>query len=451
MVRYKNKIINSLIYALFLVVIGFFILAFEPFPSDDFLRHVRHLDYQAEGGYAYMYPNSSFEKFSFNPWYGFDLLAGHLKKAIGGKNTVLVFEIIFVCLFFIAIILNIRNPEEEKGWLGIYILLTILLMTCCLERLILIRPAVLTALITLLCLKARGGVAGFAVTAISAFFYYLYFLFFIPLAIAHYFKGCKRFAVGALVGVVASTALWIYQTNFEYLSVLWLIVSGMMFNREGLIISENVLFVSKLTNPVVFLIFLFFIATVCEAKRVDKYLLLLILTIPLALQARYFLDFALPLMFIYGVRNSILLKQSIIRSAYKTILEASVVVSVILLFPPLAKGSLHGSEVIRLDGIDLPRGSVVFSESLAVGFAAIYWNKELVRIMPAAEVGWSDTETKKIVKKIGEEKKIDGEFCHYAQKAGITHVITSQPVEGECFKFLNSFSKGSRVDLFGVE
>lgn len=450
MVRFKDKIINPLIYVLFLVVIGFFIIAYEPFPPDDFLRHVRHLDYQTEGGYAYMYPFSSFEKFSFNPWHGFDLMAGHLKEAIGAKNAVLVFEIFFISLFFIAVILNIRNPEEEKDWIGVYVFLTILLMTCCLERLILIRPTVLMAIVTILCLKARGSIAGLSVTVVCAFLYYLYFLFFIPLAVVHYFKGCRRFALGASAGVVASAIGWVYLTDFEYITALWLILSG-LFDREGIIVSENVIFIHKLLSPIIFLIAMLFITTVLRERKFDRYLLMLILTAPLALQARYFLDLTLPMMFVYAVRNSQSLKEMLVKSSYKKTIEVVTVVSIILIFPLFSSYSIDGDNRVRLDGIDLPKGSVVFSESLAVGFATVYWNKNLVRIIPAAEVGWSGTETKSMVKKVGKGRRIDGEFCQYAQKYGITHVLTSHQVEGECLKFLSSFSKGKRVDLFKAE
>lgn len=446
----KDKISNFLIYSLFLFIIGIFIVTYEPFPPDDFLRHIRYLDYQSEGGYTYMYPFSQFDKFNFNPWFGFDLIAGTLQNVVGGSYTILTFQIVFISLFFIAIIINIRNPAEEKSMIGVYIFLFFLLLTICVWRLTLIRPTILIAIITLICLKGRGSILGFTVTAMSAFLYYLYFLFFIPLAVAHYFKGCRKFAIGVTAGVIISSVIWIYQTDYEIITVLSLIVSG-MFGREGLAISENAMFASKLTNPVVFVIALFFVASVIKKKKVDICLLLIIFTIPLSLQARYFLDLALPLMFIYAVNNSFLSEKVFTDSIYKTVVDASAIVSIIFLFPAFITTSFHGDNRIRLDGINLQKGSVAFSESLEAGFSVIYWNKELIKVIPAAEVGWSDKETKKMVKTIGEEKKIDSEFCSYQEKYGITHVITSQAVSGECLRHVKTFNKGFRVDLFEVK
>jgi len=396
-----------------------------------------------------MYPFSKFEQFTSNPWYGFDLIAGIFKNNIGAENTVILFEITFICLFFTAIILNIRDTEEEKKYLSIYILLAIFLTSYCLGRITLIRPTILIAIITLLCLKGRSSISGFIITVFSAFLYYLFFVFFIPLAVAHYLKGSKRFAVGIASGVVVSLIVWIYNTDYEYFKVLWFVLSGLLFDRDGIRISENIISLSLIGSQFVFLLLFFFIATVLSRLKVDIYIVLIVLTIPIAIQLRYFIDITIPLMFLYTVKNSEFIEKVMSNNTYRKLTEISVLISLVLLIPALSGRAVENG--VSLEDINLPKGSVVFSDSMSIAFSTIYWNKELVRVLPAAEIGWNDTETKKILKRINEDKKVDEGFCNYAKKYGITYLLTSHPVNGDCFNLLRTFNKGIRVELFSIK
>lgn len=443
----KEKVFNIIYYLLSMFAIGSLIYFYLPHPPDDFLRHIKYLDYKDLGGYAYMYPLSQFETFSFNPWFGFDLIVGTMNRLIGSDNTILVYQVVFACLFFIAITLNIRSSdlEEEKEYVGIYILFVMVLMSYCLYRILLIRPCIILAILTLISLRGKGVISGFLMASLSGFSYYLFFLYTIPLGIAHYLKGSKKFGIGVLAATVAGIISWAFLTEFEYFKVLGLIVSG-LFSRDGVAISENVISLAKITNLLIFISLILFIATLVRNFKLDIYLTLGILSLPLAYQARYFLDITFPLIFIYIVRNNLDIKSFI--GLNKKVFEVAMLASFLLLVPPLANRALNGDQAIRLDGINLPKGSIVFSDSLATGFSAIYWNKEPVRIMPATEIGWSDKETKKMLKEIGKERRVSQDFCSYAEDRGITHLITAHPVEGDCFKHIQTFNKGYRVDLF---
>ena len=430
-------------------MLGCIVFVYLPYPTDDFLRHSRYLDYKPLGGYAYMFPDSLFEEFKFNPWYGFDYMTGLINNYIGKENTIVVYEIVFVCLFFAGLILNMHTSEEDKESMSLTLLLVFLLMSYSLYRVTLIRPSILLSILMLFGLKGKRFLPGVLFSSLCAFFYYLFLFYTVPLSLAHIFRGNKRFGYGLIAGSALSLSAWLLLTDFSYMDFIINLFTG-LFNRESITIQENIISLGKITNPIVFLAVVFFACTVYRKRNIDRYLALIIITIPLAIQVRYFLDITLPLMVIYTACNNSDIKEYFFRN--KPVFEAVALFAILLCIPPIAGRSIESSSTVRLDDIKIPRGSVVFADNLPLNFSVVFWNKDEVKVIPSAEISWNNTDTKSAVKKMNKGKIIKGDFCDYAEKYDIDYVISELPAEAKCLEHSETFNKrGRRVDLWKVK
>ncbi|MBM4147327.1 MAG: hypothetical protein FJ240_13820, partial [Nitrospira sp.] len=172
----KESVSTYLPYGVVLLIVGTLIYAIRPYPVDDFLRHIRYSDYKPLGGYAFMFPHSYFETFHFNPWYGFDLIAGIVKKALGQNRTVITYEIAFTCLFIVAMLFNFRTSRKSNLF-PITLIILFTFLSYGFYRIGLIRPAILMSAFLLFGISGRRFAPGVLLAIVSAFFYWLFWLY----------------------------------------------------------------------------------------------------------------------------------------------------------------------------------------------------------------------------------------------------------------------------------
>lgn len=426
------------------LTLAFVLLVWRPSPPDDFLRHIRYAEYAPLGGYSYMFPASYFQSLSWDPWYGFDQVAGFVNAQIGPYKTIFFFQLLSVWLFSLGIIMNCENRDK-------YFLLQVVfffgLLSLTMNRLLLIRPCIFLGVVFFLSIKGERFWTGFLTSLICAVLYYLFFLYTIPLVIGHYLKGSRKFGYGVALGTLLSLAGWLVITKLGLLAVLWHTVGALLSSREGLVIVENTLSVDQLKRLPVYLITLFFLATIYKKREVDIYAVLLAATAPLALQARYLIDLTIPLMVLYVLRHSD--EIAVFFIANKRVFEALALVSILLVIPGVENVSMDSSNTVRLDGLDLPRGSTVFlPDGLPNNFSAIFWNRTPIRVIPSAEIGWNDTDTVRQIKEIQNKRVIPEAFCSYAKNYRINYVLSETASSASCLRYVTSFHKGKRVDLF---
>lgn len=441
----KGQAIYIILYTL---IIGGVVYAYSPFPPDDFLRHIRYLDYKPVGGYAYMFPYSSFSYIHFNPWYGFDLIVGTMKGYLGHNNTITVIEIAFICLFFLSLLRNTCRSDTDAGYFSYLLLFVFLIMNISLSRLTLIRPAIFMSIIFLFAIRCRGALMGVVISIMGALLYYLFFLYTVPLAIGHYFKGDKRLCYGLTVGTALCTAIWILMTDYSYIDMMRILIMEFT-NRDGIVISENVNFLSSLSNPVIFIFLFLFAVILIRTKKVDIYTALVIATLPLAIQIRYFLDITVPLIGIYVAKNSDDM-YNYLATHSRVVMDAAALVVVFLIIPPITTRSLYGPDTYILEGINIPAGSIVYADNMPLNFSAIYWSPNIIQVIPSAAIGCNDAETKKTLLDIGKQRVIRG-VCGYLKRYKVNYLLTDKPVEDKCLVYIKSFSKGKRVDLWQVQ
>ena len=429
----KEAAVTYILYAIMLLVVGTLIYAVRPYPVDDFLRHIRYTDYKPMGGYSFMFPYSYFETFRFDPWYGFDLLAGLAKNALGLDNAVIAYEIAFTCIYMIGLLVNFKTTKKSSLF-SVTLIILFIFMSYGFYRIGLIRPAILISVFLLLGLVGKRFVSGLLLAIASGFFYWLFWFYTIPLSLAHYLKGSRNFALGVLAGTAVALLSWVVLTDLEYVRVVASIFSTIISGRDNIVIGENMFSLGRLATPVIFLTVSLFIFTAKVRKEVDVVLLLIIFTLPLAIQIRYFLDVSLPLMVIYIVNNNLDLIESFTERVKPTI-EAFGIIAMVMITPPMLDRSVKGKDVFTLKPLNIPVGSIVFTDNLPLNFHAVFYNPLPIRVIPSAEIGWNDTATKKSVKQLSDKPAIDDSFCPYFKAYRVNYVISEKNAIAGCLEF----------------
>jgi len=414
-------------------------------PPDDFLRHIRYSDYKPLGGYSYMFPHSFFEKLHFDLWYGFDPIAGWARSVLGAGGAIFFFEALFTSLFILALLVNIK-PASDPDLFPLILVALFSFLSSALSRVFLIRPAILLGIIFLFSLKGRRALSGFLIALVGAFLYWLYWLYMVPLAIGHFYKGSRRFAAGAAAGTVVGLIGVVYFSHGQYLDAVSGIISALFSGRGELKISESKFFIHALTNASVYFWVALAALTFYRRRKLDFYFFLIIITLPLALQVRYFADLTFPLLFIYAMNGNETWMREFYSRSKPVVNLFGLGALMLLIFPATA-----ASPSLELAGLDLPKGSVVFTEDMRIMYKAVYHNKEPLRIMPSCELGWNDSETKDMIIKIRSRDAIDESVCGYLQSRNVDYLLSAKPVEAGCLEHKKTFFKPGfegRVDLW---
>jgi hypothetical protein len=429
----REKMSTYILYGLVLLVVGTLIYVIRPYPPDDFLRHVRYTDYKSLGGYSFMFPYSYFNTFRFDPWFGFDLLTGFIQKAIGSDHTVIVYEIAFSCIFIIALLINLKTTKKSTLY-SVTIIVIFLFMSYGFYRISLIRPAILISAFLLFGITGKRVFPGFLLATVSGLLYWFFWFYTIPLSLAHYLKGSKKFSYGVIAGTLTALLSWIILTDFQYIKVVANIFAAIVGGRDKIVIGENILSLGRLATPIIFLAVASFVLTVKVRKKIDAVLLLVLFTLPLAIQIRYFLDISLPLMFIYVINNNLNLIDHFYDSVKPTI-EAFGIIAMVMIIPPLLDRSIEGQNIYSLKPLNISAGSIVLTDGLPLNFHVVFYNRAPVRVIPCAEIGWNDGETKKVLRRLSEKAAIDDSLCSYLQAYNVNYVVSEKNSVAACLEF----------------
>lgn len=399
-----------ILFFIFFCISTLSILISNPYPIDDFLRHVRYLDYRPFGGYSYMYPFSKFTELTYSPWFGFDYAVGFLKRLTSANITKTILQITFLNLFVLAILKDIKNKKISTI---VFFLLSFLLYT---QRLSTLRPFVLMSILLLFAIDIKTIKGGILYVVASAVSYYLFWFYTIPMSIAHIWKGNKK--VGKTIAVMTGASLvgWLILTNSDYINLIHNTALA-LFHHDGIVVGENNPFWGTLYNPVLYFLTVSFVYSVYSRRELNPTLILIILTLPLAYQSRYFLDVSIPLMFLYTINSNSDLLENISKKIPPQI-GIFLCVSSISMF---SMASYNDIKMPVLEKVNFPKDTVFFAPFFH--FSLVFFNPEPIKVIPSPEVGWNDVETKNITKRLMEGQAINENDCKYFKSRGIQYVL----------------------------
>lgn len=403
-------------YALFLIFITGMIVISHPHPIDDFNRHIRYLDYAKLGGYAYMFPFSKFQVFKLNPWYGFDILAGLTKNYFGSDTTIAIFEVMMMSLFIIALLINIKEHDNDSVPV-ICFLIALFLTTQ--DRITLIRPCILMAILFLIAIKGKGIIAGLIYSIITGILYYLFWFYTFPILIVHILKGNKKFALGTAIGTGIAIAVWTGITDGRYLTLIYetAIAGG---KRNGILIEETLLPIVFIFSPMVFLLIAGAVVTYYREKDIDKFGILILVTTPLIYQVRYFIDITLPLLFLYVINHNRHIIFQVIHK-YKTVVFPICMLGLVIATPQLAT---HKETYPSLKTLNLPENATVFTDDMRIMFSMIYHNPKPIHLIPTVDPAFSSKDTQIILKTL--RNKIPDNICDYFKSHEIQYIASEK-------------------------
>jgi hypothetical protein len=295
--------------------------AFLWFPRDDGLRHLG-LAFGDFASWGSVYPFSTFEKLKdYDPWFGYDhslriiaRLLGNLPvpeltlKFLLARVLLLLFTSVFLYLTLSRS--GLLDEVRDKYSLLLAPALCLFFLTGPYFRTTFLRPFTFGTFFLLYSIGKSGILQGTLSSMTLSFFYpYLSWFYIIPVTVAHFFKGSRRFAVGALGFLIPFLVLqppsfWKFQTA--------LFTSGLFRSAIHSPIGE---FTPSFLSGHFYLVLAGFLIMYPKfSQRTRKLncasLLLLIYLVPGLQYIRYYWDLILPLFFVcYAREISILLKK----------------------------------------------------------------------------------------------------------------------------------------------
>lgn len=361
-----------------------------------------------------MYPFSKFTELSYSPWLGFDLIAGVLKEYTNKDITRAILQIVFFNLFVLAILQNIKDKSIA------FVLFTLLAFLLYTQRFLSLRPCMLMSILFLFAIDGKNLKTGVLYVALSAFTYYLFWFYTIPIAIAHIWKGNRKFGIAVALTTGVSIIAWILLTGGHYMDLVYNVATA-LFQHEGLGVGENMPFIHLLYRPVIFFFSVAFLLTLHYKKEFNLLLLLIILTAPLAIQTRYFIDLTIPLMFIYVINANMGKLKDITEKIKPQIGLLLCVVSLSMFLVP--QYSITPYQKLKgFEDINYPANTVFFAPFYH--FQLVFFNPNPIKVIPSPEIGWNDKETKEVLKKLNKEQQLDSSYCEYFKSKGIQYVLT---------------------------
>jgi hypothetical protein len=299
---YKRIFLYCLLIILTLVI-------FYVTPRDDGLRHVG-LAFGNFESWGEVYPFSIFEEFKdYNPWFGYDLIlriiAGALKHLPISLLTLKFFllkflSFLFSLIFFFLVLKKskILNEIKDRNTFTLAIILVVAVLSFPFSRVLLARPFAFGTFFIIYSVGQEGFVRGFLASLILSFFYpYLCWFYILPVAFAHYIRGDKKFAIGAI-----------------FLLIIFLLIQPASFWGFQIALFKSDIVRSALNSKIgefgsisKFFLFYLYLATFIiffpkfsqNVRRLNyQNILLLFYLFPSFKYNRYFWDIVLPLIFI---------------------------------------------------------------------------------------------------------------------------------------------------------
>ncbi len=313
------------ILSLLVVMIG---ICLYRFPSDDGLRHVGMAFGNLESWGA-VYPFSNFEALKdYDPWFGYDFSLRIIASCLKGLPVSLpalkfllvkVISLLFSAAFFYLVLTRsgILNDIKDRDTFTLVFIIMIVVMADPLKRILIIRPFAFGSFFLFYAVGQKGLARGVLSSAALTFFYpYLAWFYTIPVAFAHFLKGDKRFALGAIFVTILFLSLqpvsfWGFQSaTFK---------SGLVRNLLDCQIGE---LRSSFHDPLFYMYLLgFFMLYPFFSSGVKKLnfnnLIILIYLLPALKYIRYFIDLILPMLFISFGRETL----SVLLGPYKRLVS----------------------------------------------------------------------------------------------------------------------------------
>lgn len=294
------------------ILIILVVVALVRLPVDDGLRHVG-VAFKGFSSWGDVYPFSVFEKFgNYNPWFGYDLslafIASVLKmlpismltlKFILTKILVLVFSLLFI--YLVVERSGILNKIIDRESFTLAVIILFFLIVFSFARVIIVRPFAFGTFFILYSINRSGFIRGSFSALVLTFFYpYLSWFYIIPVFLAHFVKGNKGFAFGAISFLILFLIL---QPDSFWGFQIALFMSDLVRNTIDVKISEFNLTPLDLRFYIYTIVFAIFYPKFSKESNGLNYLsiLILIYLFPAVKYIRYFLDILLPLFFVaYG-------------------------------------------------------------------------------------------------------------------------------------------------------
>ena len=307
---------KSFVLSLLIVVICTCLLRF---PRDDALRHVglafSKSDHQSISVFSPptvwgdVYPFSYFEVLKdYDPWFGYDLIlktmalglkALPISAFLGQFLLVKMLSVLFSLVFFCLILTRsgiLEDIRDQDSFTLSYIILLLLTIKPFL-RISIVRPFAFGTLFLVYAIGQKGILKGLLSSAALTFFYpYLAWFYTTPVALAHFFKGDKRFALG----VISFTILFLsLQPSSFWGFQLALFNSDLV--RASIDPKITEFFSSLNISFFVYLLgfLVLYVPLSGKAKKLStENLLIIFYLVPSLKYARYFTDLILPLLFV---------------------------------------------------------------------------------------------------------------------------------------------------------
>ena len=470
------------ILSLLIVVIG---TCLYRFPSDDGLRHIGMAfgDFESWGD---VYPFSQFEAFrDYDPWFGYDLtlraiaaglqwisLPPFLSRFLLAKVVLLLFSMVF---FYLVLqrsgILEEIKDRDTFTLAGIIIFVFLVLSFL---RITIIRPFAFGSFFLLYAVGQKGVVRGALSSGILMFFYpYLAWFYTIPVAFAHFVKGDKRFAAGA----VSLTLLFLY---FQPPSFWGFQAALFKSDLERNVLNTKIGEFNSTFNNLPFYIYLSLFLILFplfsgEVKKLNvRNILILIYLIPVLKYIRYFLDLTLPLLFVSFGREMLkvliepyrklvsywanafsralqrLKLPKMMETAGSANIKPYLAIGYVFVFALLVHQSYENFTTFKKFRDDLsiiPTGSLVLSD-FNLQYKILYLRPDLC-VIPSCEMGFPA----RGIKKEYIEFMNKGKVAALARKTGAEFFLENRHmyVDPEDGKFLKLMGKSDKLRVWKIE
>ncbi len=393
---FKNTASDNYTLTIIMGALALFILLSLPAdPPDDLLRHMKAYEYGFD--YSKLYINAW--NFSFNPYPIFDNIAGlfdqHFGEIVGFKGI----QALCFLAFFIGFALNTRHWND-----GFRALIFVILLAIIDVRIVLSRPADFEGFFLLIGL-ALSGAPAVIFGSFMGFMYYLFPIYLIPLALV------KR---EYLISMVVSLVFWIIYAGENYFTDIYIFFSNMLTNRS-MGISENGMMLIAL-GSVFFLLLLYMFIKSRNLRYAWPIGFFTIIN-----QIRYISVLA-PLLAISIDEKKLGINRIKLGLLEKAFIFGIMIALVINAFPD------YEIEEIRIND------SKVLCASMRCMFNTVYYGDNL-SITPSMEIGNTDKEIQKAIKKALNEGEMD---CSIFEKYDYDLVVESNLKEiPECLELID--------------
>jgi len=381
---------------LFLMFIGCASIFVHPFiPQDDLNRHLVAYLYNYKWQNLYIYSRVP----SYDPWIGFDIIAGLLHRLAGYTAFIIIQEISFI-LFSIAVFIHIRKTQNSLG-LFMYALYAYF----CYGRLLLGRPAEIVASVSFISLGLPFPF-NIILSTLMVPVYWLFWVYILPLCL----WDRRHF-----ITIIAGFIFWCLYSGGEYFKTVSDII--MVTDERIFKVSENIS-----------ILYVILPAMVCFW--------------PVLYRAAFMYQIKDTLMLLYYLLlNQAKLFTALIMSSGRFLERARVKIPDFMVIIAITLIAVHPSGKAEFNSEDLTL--LKNSRVLVLNFdSSVFQLTGMVyplKIAPSMEIGWTERDIQTLIKKAHTEGKFD---CKMFKKYSFDYVIENSLTEyPECLELVKLAGK----------